>query len=378
MHQWGAVTLFHGLPSDRVRAIAQTPDGALWFGTETGLAKFDGRRTQTALPGRILALQTDKDGAMWIGTDAGAVRYKTGDFIKVRETAGQAITAIATDESDSVFMTSEQGRVYQTTTSANYTRELLNRPLESNDRDRPGPLPITSIDVANGRIFIGSLSRGVLEIANGAAREVQMKPVAYFVNALERDRDGHLWIGTRAKKEEPGTLSGDELSNLKRLEPATGPVMTLKLIGDEMWVGTDGRGVFRISPTKTQRFTFDGTAGGLRSDHVYAIFPDREGVIWFGTDRGVCRYDPHAPRVELITENSDTNFIRALFETSNGRSVAGTNRGLFVYDDETATWNPVAALGRNVIYAIATAICGSARARKKKSREHSRAMSSRT
>ncbi|HEY8412540.1 MAG TPA: two-component regulator propeller domain-containing protein, partial [Pyrinomonadaceae bacterium] len=167
------------------------------------------------------------------------------------------------------------------------------------------------------------------------------------------DRDGHLWIGTRAKKEEPGTLSGDELSNLKRLEPATGPVMTLKLIGDEMWVGTDGRGVFRISPTKTQRFTFDGAAGGLRSDHVYAIFADREGVIWFGTDRGVCRYDPHAPRVELITENSDTNFVRALFETSNGRSVAGTNRGLFVYDDQTATWNPVAALGRNVIYAIA-------------------------
>src|SRR5512145_449841 len=71
LHQWGAVTLFHGLPSDRVRAIAQTSDGAMWFGTETGLAKFDGRRTQTindpALPrGRILALHVDRDGAMWI------------------------------------------------------------------------------------------------------------------------------------------------------------------------------------------------------------------------------------------------------------------------------------------------------------------------
>jgi signal transduction histidine kinase/ligand-binding sensor domain-containing protein len=353
LHQWGAVTLFHGLPSDRVRAIAQTPDGALWFGTETGLAKFDGRRTQTALVGRILTLQTDKDGAMWIGTDSGAVRYKTGDFIKVRETSGQAINAIVTDQSGSIFMTSEQGRIYQTTTAANYTRELLNQPLESSDRDHPGPLSITSINVKDGRIFVGTLSRGVLEIANGTAREVQMKPVAFFVNALERDREGHLWIGARAKKEEPGTLSGDELSNLKRQEAATGPVMTLKLIGDEMWVGTDGRGVFRISSSKTQRFTFDGTAGGLRSDHIYAIFADREGVIWFGTDRGVCRYDPHAPRVESVGDNFEANFIRALFQTSNGRSVAGTNRGLFVYDDETATWNLIPALGRNVIYAIA-------------------------
>jgi len=73
------VTLFHGLPSDRVHAIAQGPEGAMWFGTEAGLAKFDGRRTQTVtesvLPaGRILALQSDQDGALWIGTETGAVR----------------------------------------------------------------------------------------------------------------------------------------------------------------------------------------------------------------------------------------------------------------------------------------------------------------
>lgn len=332
----------------------------MWFGTETGLARFDGRRTQSindrALPTpvRILALQTDKDGAMWIGTDTGALRYNAGEFIKVNETSGQAITAITTDPSGSVFLSSEQGRVYESRATSRVieTRELVNRPLESSDREHPGLLPITSINVANGRVFIGTSSRGVLEVANGAVKETQMKPVAFFINALDRDREGKLWIGARAKKEEPGILSGDELSNLKRLEAPTGPVMTLKRIEDEMWVGTDGRGVFRISNTKMQRFTFDGTAGGLRSDHVYAIFPDREGVIWFGTDRGVCRYDPHAARVETVG-SSESNFIRSLFQTSDGRSVAGTNRGLFVYDDETAIWNPVPALGRNVIYAIA-------------------------
>src|SRR5205085_8395036 len=147
---------------------------------------------------------------------------------------------------------------------------------------------ITSVTAANNRLFVGTLGSGVLEITNGAPK-TQAKPVAYFVNALERDNDGKIWAGARARKEEPGLLIGADPSDLKRQETATGPVMTLRLIGDEMWVGTDGRGVFRISKTKTQRFTFDGTAGGLRSDHVYAIFVDREGVIWFGTDRGVCR-----------------------------------------------------------------------------------------
>src|SRR4029078_4868153 len=104
-----------------------------------------------------------------------------------------------------------------------------------------------------------------------------MKPPAFFVNALERDRDGNLWVGARAKKEEPGALSGAEPSGLRRHEEATtGPVVALRRIEDEMWVGTDGRGVFRISKTKVQRPTCDEAPGALLSDHVYAIFADRE------------------------------------------------------------------------------------------------------
>jgi ligand-binding sensor domain-containing protein len=35
-------TTSNGLPHDSVRAIAQTPDGYLWFATVDGLARFDG------------------------------------------------------------------------------------------------------------------------------------------------------------------------------------------------------------------------------------------------------------------------------------------------------------------------------------------------
>jgi len=93
LHQWGAVTLFHGLPSDRVHAITQTADGAMWFGTEAGLAKFDGRRilaiNDSSLPaGRVLALQADENGALWVGTESGAARFSAGtvmrELLKIR------------------------------------------------------------------------------------------------------------------------------------------------------------------------------------------------------------------------------------------------------------------------------------------------------
>jgi signal transduction histidine kinase len=362
LHQWGAVTLFHGLPSDRVHAIAQGPDGAMWFGTEAGLAKFDGRRTQTIAingqqGGRVLALQSDGSGALWVGTETGAARMLWGRFDVIRETTGQAITTIIAPEPGRVLIATEQGNIYETRTEQNgsiQTKSLLTQPLESADREHPGPLVITSLAVIDNKIFAGSLSRGLLEIEDGMAREMETHPALFFVRAIGKDANGKLWLGARVKKDEPGLLTGPGFSNLTRNETATGTVTDVRTIAGDVWAATDGRGVFLFSGAKkVQRFTFDGTAGGLRSDHVYAIFQDREEVVWFGTDRGVCRYDPNAPRVEQVGSSSQSNFVRVLFQTADGTVLCGTNQGLFVYDSTAATWRTVSSLSRNAIYALA-------------------------
>ena len=362
LHQWGAVTLFHGLPSDRVHAIAQGPDGAMWFGTEAGLAKFDGRRTQTmAINGlsssRILALESDQAGALWIGTETGAARMIWGRFEVIRETAGQAVTAIIAPERGRILMTTGQGNVFECRIEPDgsvQTKSLLTQPLQSADREHVGPLVLTSLVLVNDKLYVGSLSRGVLAIEDGLARELETHPAVFFVRALDADANGKLWLGARVKKDEPGLLTGPGFSKLGRNETPTGTVTDLHTIGQDVWAATDGRGVFLFSEgKKVQRLTFDGTAGGLRSDHVYAIFQDREEVIWFGTDRGVCRYDPNAPRVEQVGGNSQSNFVRVLYQTSDGYLLCGTNQGLFVYDQTAAVWRPVGNLSKNVIYALA-------------------------
>jgi len=251
----------------------------------------------------------------------------------------------------------EQGNIFESLTEGDgsiQTKSLLTQPLESADREHPGPLVITSLAVVNNKLFAGSLSRGVLAIEDGLAREIDTHPAVFFVRALETDNNGKLWLGARVKKDEPGLLTGQEFPRLSRNETQTGTVTEVRSIGRDVWAATDGRGVFLFSEDKkVQRFTFDGTAGGLRSDHVYAIFQDREDVIWFGTDRGVCRYDPNAPRVEQVGGNSQSNFVRVLFQTSDGYLLCGTNQGLFVYDKTKAAWRLVSNLSRNTIYALA-------------------------
>jgi signal transduction histidine kinase/ligand-binding sensor domain-containing protein len=334
----------------------------MWFGTDAGLAKFDGRRTQTVAvsglsPGRILALQSDDTGALWVGTETGAARMMWGHFDVVRETEGQAVSTIIAPEHGRVVMATEQGNVFESRTAADgsfQSKSLLTQPLESADREHAGPLALTSLVMFNNKLYAGSLSRGVLAIEDGLAREIETHPPVYFVRALQQDAGGKLWVGARVKKVEPGLLTGSGFANLARNEAATGPVTDIQNIGGDVWAATDGRGVFLFSDgKKVQRFTFDGTAGGLRSDHVYAIFQDRENVIWFGTDRGVCRYDPNAPRVDQVGGNSQSNFVRVLYQTSDGYVLCGTNQGLFVYDNPSSTWRALDNLARNTIYALA-------------------------
>ncbi len=360
LHQWGAVTLFHGLPSDRVRAIAQGNDGSMWFGTEGGLAKFDGRRTQVikdpALPGsRILSLKTDDTGALWVGTDSGVARIVGSRVESIGETFGSAISAIVAPEPGRLLLATEQGKIFECRLNPNgsaQVKSLLPSPLESADRDSPGPLAITSLAVLPGGIVAGSLSRGLLSIEDGNVSEPASKRAGFFVRALAVDEKGMLWVGSRSRRAEPGLYTG-AYDSMNRNEAPTGTVLTIQPIGEAMFVGTDGNGVFRFENDKFERLTFDGTAGGLRSDRTFAIFADREGVLWFGTDRGVSRFDPNAPRVETVGATPDSNFVRTMFRSSSGKLLAGTNRGLFVYEEITRNWNPVPYLDRNIIYALA-------------------------
>src|SRR5215475_9409490 len=73
-----------GFVRGTIQSIAQTPDGYLWLGTETGLVRFDGVRTVDWQPPRdqslpsndITNLLAGRDGTLWIGTGKGLVSWK--------------------------------------------------------------------------------------------------------------------------------------------------------------------------------------------------------------------------------------------------------------------------------------------------------------
>src|SRR5262249_59643013 len=75
-----------GLPQSRIRSIAQTRDGYLWLGTDSGLVRFNGTsftaftvQTGSLKDNEVSGLQEDNDGGLWIGTyGGGATLLKAG------------------------------------------------------------------------------------------------------------------------------------------------------------------------------------------------------------------------------------------------------------------------------------------------------------
>lgn len=69
-----------GLPDNTVDAIAQTPDGYLWLGTQSGLVRFDGVRFNTVHDPRlkitrVRQLYLDRSGRLWVVGELGNVAF---------------------------------------------------------------------------------------------------------------------------------------------------------------------------------------------------------------------------------------------------------------------------------------------------------------
>ena len=284
-----------GLPQNSVNAILQTRDGYLWVATFGGLAHFDGLRftvyDTAQSPGlssnRLTALLEDHDGTLWIGSEDGKVIRRTGGtYAGVFETlvlpAGVAVGPIWDLHQD------ETGRIWIAALRNLLFWDPATEELQAVD---PELLPHGAIGLdqgASGRLLVGGEDGWARREVDGSWTDfdlMQHRPSPYWIHTLEEDEDV-LRLGTTAGLMQGDRADGEVVSweNLSMVEiddsHPTGEMLRDR--HESLWF-TRGRSVVRWFAGK----------GNVRSTDVFlsdarlrALYEDREGSLWIGSDGG--------------------------------------------------------------------------------------------
>ncbi|PAP80177.1 hypothetical protein B1759_01910 [Rubrivirga sp. SAORIC476] len=282
---WGDA---EGLPQSRVEAITQSTDGHLWFGTQEGLARFDGvtftvlGRGEDELPDAdIRALAPGPDGGVWVGTRRGGLVFVDQNLgVRAYGTeAGLPSLAVA------ALAVAPDGAVWAGTFDG------LCRLAPGADRVQclgvDDGLPTSYVRVlvrgSNGTLWVGT-REGLARIVGGRVEDLTRLggAAAEPIGALAEGSGGTLWVGPLS--EEPlALLTRGRLRPRPDVAPGV-PIEALYVdTGGALWVGTGGGGLRRVQGQSVETLA---EASGADLATVLALLQDREGSLWIGTGGG--------------------------------------------------------------------------------------------
>ena len=321
-HDYAADTwsVEQGLPQITVLSIVQgNRHGYMWFGTQDGLARFDGVSFKTFLPAHwVQALAVEQDGTLWYGMDKGAGYLDHG--VPHQLALGRGEKGLSPD-ADMRALLFVDGRLLAATDAG-----LLRLDRDGIHHEGPLPaVPLYSLLQWHGALWAGGLgklyrlvnhdaqtlaapegagtqmthltvhddalwagtSRGLFRLtdkgqwvrAAGDPAELRLA-----INVLFNDSDGNFWVATNAGL---ARLSGDSLQRFFSSRDHEEVAQLESIYEDrehDLWLGSHAHGVTRLWNGYTRRI---GAAQGLAEPLVWAVAPAHAGGLWAGTANGV-------------------------------------------------------------------------------------------
>lgn len=319
-----------GAPLGLVFAIAQTPDGYLWIAGSFGLFRFDGLRfvrwqppKGQALPESPYSLLVSRDGTLWIGTFGGLASWNGREIKTYPGTEKAFVTSLLEDREGTVWagLLAAQGRLCA----------VRGGQAECSAPEGGfGTFVWSLVEDASGTLWAGADS-GVWRWKPGQPK--QFKTPDLRVGDLSTTEDGQVLIGMRDSGLRQ--LAGDKLVPLsirKMIKPADvfsdREIKANKLMRDRaggLWIGTDGKGLMHLKNGRADVFT---RSEGLSGNIACSLFEDREGNIWFGSDKGLDRFR-RLPVTTLSTQQGlPSESTRSVVTTPDGSLWVATNDGL--------------------------------------------------
>ena len=318
-----------------VFAIAQTPDGYLWIAGSFGLFRFDGIRfvpwqppKGQSLPDSPYSLLVSRNGTLWIGTFNGLASWNGTGLTRYPQTDRGFVTSLLEDHEGTIWagVFADPGRLCAV--RAGQVRC-------STPEGGFGGFVWSLGEDSSGNLWAGADS-GVWQWTPGTPRRFALPGMR--VGDLVTTADGQILVGVRGaglKQVYGDRLVPYPIRRAARPEDLVSDrdVKSNKLLRDRdggLWIGTEGLGIIHVKDGKADSFT---RAEGLSGNIACSLFEDREGNIWFGSEKGLDRFRK-LPVTTLSTQQGVPNEVtKSVLATTDGSVWVATDDGLARWKD---------------------------------------------
>ena len=331
-----AWTVRDGFSLGNIYAMAQTPDGYLWLGTEFGLVRFDGVRfipwqppAGQHLPDQnINALLGAHNGTLWIGTFDGLATWSGGKLTRRPELDGRFVESLLEDREGTVWV----GALFGPTAGPNgLLCAMQSGSTQCYGEDGSFGVAVPGLyEDSSGTLWVLAAS-GLWRWKPGPAKRYATTPRE--VSALSVGDGGRLLIGVHGAG--LMQLAGDKVESF----PIRGAINQNGLFRDQdinsnkllrdrdggLWIGTVERGLIHVHHGRTDVFT---RTEGLSGNIVLSLFEDREGNIWVATTEGLDRFRESPVTTVSAKQGLSSDASQSVLAATDGSIWVGAHDGL--------------------------------------------------
>lgn len=288
------ITTAEGLGSDLIRCVFEDAEGNVWVGTRAGgLNRVRPRLFQTIArknglaADQITAVCAGAAGELWVGTDGeGLNRIKDGvitQFSREQGLDGRHVRALAYDR--------------------------------------------------RGDLWVGTWPGGLFKLEGNRFTAVKnLSGPRFAIASLFQDSHDNLWLGQRALNQLLHLTNGVPAAPVTL--PNTAPSMDVVAFAEDaagnLWIGTDGSGIFRWRDGQCRRYN---RTDGLPNNNIRSLFADTDGALWIGTmDGGLCRLKENKIVTCTTKDGLIDNVINHITDDGRGHFWFSSFGGIFRAD----------------------------------------------
>ena len=310
---FGSLTIKDGLSQNSVISMEQDSIGYLWFATQDGLNKYDGKnfivynkqfqditRPTFSKLGKVLI---DKQNKLWIVNNSGFLEYlesSTNTFKTIKNI--QNVSTIYQDKLLNYYVGTYNNGLFKIDAKTKDTLQIFRKDQQNKT--------VYDFLEHHDSIYIACDEAVFVVSKKNTYKEVKIfDKISTNFSCFEQSKNGTIWLGSYGKGLffKPSNRNFFKPFVLKNLPNNLNIEDLLVDSNNKLWIATYGNGVYLYDPKTKSVINFMANKDNpfdLHYNDVLTLFEDNTGVIWFGTDgAGISYYDEHLIKFNILTNN---------------------------------------------------------------------------